>query len=449
MKVFDLKILHQKQVRTSEIKNPSQLMFQQKSKNRSSLLKNLHSECIALSHPFLLKNLSEHLKFPETSIPDVKRIKKIHKAQARDQPPPLANLTITTIDPSFSLECDDPSFGYMASPVEINHSTSVFFPQKDHMEIERSTALVTSASKMAHFKPVVGETGEMSVIMSDSSAMCASMSANKNRFSLEHIDQLLQNLSQNRFLPDIQKESFNALQTEINEKMRAVLINWMLSIFSKIGLKAQTFFIAIQLLDSYCARKQVDRKNFQKLGITCLFIAAKFEEILPPKLAEVIKICDGLYTRDAIIDMESEILRSSSFSISPYTLYSYTEIFSFKIGVPKNIVKICTALLISSLFDLRSTEFDFEKLTRSCLFLAFKIVQQLFVSNPPTGGFPSKEYQEAVQTFEDFQENLLKNIMAGEFDFKCVKFITYLVKNLEKARMFAIRKLFSAFGSHH
>ena len=370
--------------------------------------------------------------------------KKIQKQLSKPATRGARDLKIITIESDMVLECDEGNFEHMPSPTELNHRGSVFFAQKHDFMMDKTTAVVTLVgSKLERAESNPATLNDDSRTQSASLKLSTSASSHRSHFPETHLDTLLSLFPNNRFSAgQFQKDTFNVVQTHINEKMRAVLVNWLLSVHSKSRLKPQTFFITVQLLDSYCTRKSVDRKDFQKLGITCLFIAAKFEEIFPPKLAEIVKLCDGLYSAQEIVLMEAEILSTSAFIISSNTVFALMEIIAFKARVPSQIVKICTALLLSSLFDLRTAEFGFERLARSCLYLATKVVQQHSASNPSFEGLREYEMDLEAELLEGREEALLNKIMAGEFDFKCVKFVTYLVKNLEKAGMFAIRKLF-------
>lgn len=52
-------------------------------------------------------------------------------------------------------------------------------------------------------------------------------------------------------------------------------------------------------------------------GITCLFIAAKVEEIYPPKIAEFAFVTDGACSENEILDMELVILKVPCFELNP------------------------------------------------------------------------------------------------------------------------------------
>jgi cyclin B len=40
-------------------------------------------------------------------------------------------------------------------------------------------------------------------------------------------------------------------QTDINDKMRAILIDWLVDVCQKFKLKAQSLFIAVSLIDRF------------------------------------------------------------------------------------------------------------------------------------------------------------------------------------------------------
>ena len=73
-----------------------------------------------------------------------------------------------------------------------------------------------------------------------------------------------------------------ANQTEINSKMRKILIDWLIDVHLKYRLLPETLFIAINLIDRYAQRTTITRRKYQLVGVTCLMIAAKYEEIYPP-----------------------------------------------------------------------------------------------------------------------------------------------------------------------
>ena len=55
------------------------------------------------------------------------------------------------------------------------------------------------------------------------------------------------------------------------------------------------------------------------LGVTCLFISAKIEEIYPPKLQEFAYVTDGACSEEDILSMELVVLKKLNWSLSPQT----------------------------------------------------------------------------------------------------------------------------------
>ena len=52
-------------------------------------------------------------------------------------------------------------------------------------------------------------------------------------------------------------------------------------------LHRETFYLAVDFIDRYLgAAGPVAKNRLQLIGVTCLFIGAKIEEIYPPKLQE-------------------------------------------------------------------------------------------------------------------------------------------------------------------
>lgn len=94
------------------------------------------------------------------------------------------------------------------------------------------------------------------------------------------------------------------VQTDISAHMRGILLNWLVEVHLKYKLLPQTLFMAVGLIDRYLERRTIQRGRLQLLGITSLWIAAKFEEIYQvPKVSNLIFICDSTYTRADILEM--------------------------------------------------------------------------------------------------------------------------------------------------
>ena len=104
-------------------------------------------------------------------------------------------------------------------------------------------------------------------------------------------------------------------QPHINHQMRSVLINWLLEIQSKLNLSDKTLFMTVGIFDRVLTKKVINRQRLQLLGITSFLIASKFEDVTPPDIDSLVNFCDGIYTRQDIIEHEAEIMLLLDFNL--------------------------------------------------------------------------------------------------------------------------------------
>lgn len=86
----------------------------------------------------------------------------------------------------------------------------------------------------------------------------------------------------------------------LNEGMRLVLVNWLVDVSEEYRLTNETLHTSIVLTDRYLSIKLVPRCDMQLLGITCMLLASKIEEIYAPSLDEFVYICDNAYTKERV-----------------------------------------------------------------------------------------------------------------------------------------------------
>jgi Cyclin, N-terminal domain len=89
-------------------------------------------------------------------------------------------------------------------------------------------------------------------------------------------------------------------QTHINERMRSILVDWLVEVHLKFKLVPETLYLTINLIDRYLTKKVVTRPKLQLVGVTSLLIASKYEEIYPPELRDLVYICDRAYSRNEV-----------------------------------------------------------------------------------------------------------------------------------------------------
>lgn len=109
-------------------------------------------------------------------------------------------------------------------------------------------------------------------------------------------------------------QNYWGLQAELSEHMRGVLLNWLVEVHQKYKLMGETYFLMVRLIDLYLAAEPVPRAKLQLLGITALWVAAKYTETYQvPKIQNLVYICDNAYRPEDIIAMEGRLLLATGF----------------------------------------------------------------------------------------------------------------------------------------
>lgn len=97
-------------------------------------------------------------------------------------------------------------------------------------------------------------------------------------------------------------------QPEINDKMRAILIDWLIEVHLKYRLHTETLYITVRIIDMFLSKMAVSKGRLQLVGVAALFIAAKYEEIYPPEIKDFVFITDRAYSKEDVLEMEFMIL---------------------------------------------------------------------------------------------------------------------------------------------
>ena len=118
-----------------------------------------------------------------------------------------------------------------------------------------------------------------------------------------------------------------ATQGDINEKMRAILIDWLNEVHFKFKLMPETLYLTVNLIDRYLERKPVIRQKLQLVGVTAMLLASKYEEIFAPEVRDFVYITDKAYTREQILEMEAWMLRVLEFRVSVPTPFVFLNRF--------------------------------------------------------------------------------------------------------------------------
>lgn len=169
-------------------------------------------------------------------------------------------------------------------------------------------------------------------------------------------------------------QMYMTLQRDINAKMRAILIDWLVEVHMKFRLVPETLFLCVNIIDRYCLKGHVMRSQLQLVGVTALLVACKYEEIYPPEVSDCVYITDKAYTRNDILEMEQKIVHKLSFHITVPTAYPFLQRFL-------NVVKASTLIKNAATYYTERTlqEYELNKYRPSVISAAAVI---LAMNNP-------------------------------------------------------------------
>ena len=235
-----------------------------------------------------------------------------------------------------------------------NYSTA-----NSNIENERKKKSNSFKIKMEYCeKPKISETND-SIEMSkekDLELELDSNHVNEEEYMEEILDNFYTEEENNRFKIN---PNYFKLQTEINSKMRIILIDWLFEVNNKLKFREETFYTTIYIIDAYLSKKFIQRKKFQLLGVTALYIATKLNEIFSGSVKDYVFMTDRAYNEIDIISMESDICKTLNFNFLVPNCLSFFQIFSKKIGFDKDSEEYQFGIFIIQNFLMNSKSFNY------------------------------------------------------------------------------------------
>ncbi|XP_068604191.1 G2/mitotic-specific cyclin-B2 [Brachionichthys hirsutus] len=102
---------------------------------------------------------------------------------------------------------------------------------------------------------------------------------------------------------------------DITERMRALLIDWLVQVHSRFQLLQETLYLTVAILDRFLQVRPVPRRKLQLVGVTAMLVACKYEEMYAPEVGDFTYITDNAFMKSEILEMEQELLRGLKFQL--------------------------------------------------------------------------------------------------------------------------------------
>ncbi|KAG8660086.1 G2/mitotic-specific cyclin-2 isoform X2 [Manihot esculenta] len=161
-----------------------------------------------------------------------------------------------------------------------------------------------------------------------------------------------------------------AQQFDINEKMRAILVDWLIEVHDKFELMKETLFLTINLIDRFLSQQTVVRKKLQLVGLVALLLACKYEEVSVPVVGDLILISDKAYTRKEVLEMENLMLNRLQFNMSLPTPYVFVQRFLKAAQCDKKIELLSFFLVELSIVEYEMLKFPPSLLAAAAIYTA-------------------------------------------------------------------------------
>ena len=249
----------------------------------------------------------------------------------------------------------------------------------------------------------------------------------KNNFKdilSHHISKIVQHIGENEGKCSVKLDYFKKKQKQVDPKMREVLVDWLMEVHSRYKMRDETIFLAVRLIDKYLSLRPIEYDRFQLLGTASLMIAAKYEEIYPPKVKDFVYICANAYTRADVLKMEARILHLVNFDLVFPTSVQFFGFFRKLFKFEDTIKNLTLYILYGSLVSQNFCQTNPRLLAYSAVIMANKAFKNY-------EGI--KKFKESVVgKFKDSDVNL------------CIFQIYNMMLSMKKSELSALRTKFSS-----
>lgn len=105
-------------------------------------------------------------------------------------------------------------------------------------------------------------------------------------------------------------------QSGLEWHLRGVLVDWLIEVHTRFHLLPETMFLAVNIIDRFLSARVVELDRLQLVGITAMFIASKYEEVLSPHVQNFKHVADDGFTEEEILKAERFVLAALDYDLS-------------------------------------------------------------------------------------------------------------------------------------
>ncbi|KAL9604488.1 MAG: hypothetical protein Q9219_000453 [cf. Caloplaca sp. 3 TL-2023] len=105
-------------------------------------------------------------------------------------------------------------------------------------------------------------------------------------------------------------------QHRLEWHLRGVLVDWLIEVHTRFHLLPETMFLAVNIIDRFLSTRVVELEKLQLVGITAMFIASKYEEVLSPHVQNFKHVADDGFSEEEILKAERFVLAALNYDLS-------------------------------------------------------------------------------------------------------------------------------------
>uniref|UniRef100_A0A5B7A5A8 Putative cyclin n=1 Tax=Davidia involucrata TaxID=16924 RepID=A0A5B7A5A8_DAVIN len=218
--------------------------------------------------------------------------------------------------------------------------------------------------------------------------------------------------------------NYMAQQFDINERMRGILIDWLIEVHYKFELMDETLYLTVNLIDRFLAIQPVVRKKLQLVGVTAMLLASKYEEVSVPVVEDLILISDKAYSRKEVLDMEKLMINTLQFNLSVPNPYVFMRRF-LKAAQSDRKLELVSFFII----ELCLVEYDMLKFPPSLLAAAAIFTAQCTLSG-------SRQWSKTSERHTNYSEDQL---------LECSRLMVTFHQKAGTGKLTGVHRKYSAF----
>jgi len=218
-------------------------------------------------------------------------------------------------------------------------------------------------------------------------------------------------------------------QSDINESMRKILIDWLVDVRYKFEFKSKTLYLCVNIIDRFLSKKIVARNKLQLVGLVAMMIAAKYQEKHIPEISEFIHISAYAYTKDELLRMERVILNTIDFNLNVTTIPMLLSFYINNMNLCGDISFLSQYICYTAIQELNYTKYTPCTITKSSLLLSIIIYK--------------------LSTYPRPQNKYILNFINYTDLYDCIIFLYKSAVSQRNTKLTAIRKTFCSARCNH